>query len=286
MQAEYSTDNVAETRSLQVYTYLYTSMATFWIYDYACSLHLEWTFLLRSRWSKVKGLYIIARYVPFLLLAGHLYMNFIPNENSDKCQLLNNICSCFSLISVFCSECFFVLRTYALWNNNKIVLVTIMTTFIAVVVSSITFAFATTATAPWTTSTIPGITGCFQSSAVIQLFIPFLLLIGLEFGLMSLTLIRAIQSWRSTNSHIYAVLVKHNIFYYACGLFFSAVNVLTLLLFQYGYQAMFQDFQFIVLAILATRMHLHLWHTDQLAHGSSALVFIPLSDVSSAGSPT
>ncbi|KAG1726125.1 hypothetical protein EDD22DRAFT_447134 [Suillus occidentalis] len=95
-------------------------MATFWIYDYACSLHLEWTFLLRSRWSKVKGLYIIARYVPFLLLAGHLYMNFIPNENSDKCQLLNNVCSCFSLISVFCSECFFVLRTYALWNNNKL----------------------------------------------------------------------------------------------------------------------------------------------------------------------
>ncbi|KIK43169.1 hypothetical protein CY34DRAFT_804093 [Suillus luteus UH-Slu-Lm8-n1] len=284
MQAEYSTNNVAETRSLQVYTYLYTSMATFWIYDYACSLHLEWTFLLRSRWSKVKGLYIIARYVPFLLLSGHLYMNFIPNENSDKCQLLNNICSCFSLISVFCSECFFVLRTYALWNNNKIVLVTIIATFIAVVVSSITFAFATTATAPWTTSAIPGITGCFQSSAVIQLFIPFLLLIGLEFGLMSLTLIRAIQSWRSTNSHIYAVLVKHNIFYYACGLFFSAVNVLTLLLFQYGYQAMFQDFQFIVLAILVTRMHLHLWHTDQLAHGSSALVFIPLSDISSAGS--
>ncbi|KAG1836132.1 hypothetical protein DFJ58DRAFT_190596 [Suillus subalutaceus] len=213
-------------------------------------------------------------------------MNFIPKENSDKCQLLNNICSCFSMISVSCSECFFVLRTCALWNNNRIVVVTAVVTFLAVVVSSIGFAFGTTATAPWTTSAIPGITGCYQTSAVVQLFIPFLLLIGLEFGLMSLTLIRAIQSWRSTNSRIYTVLVKHNIFYYACGLFFSGVNVLTLLLFHYGYQAMFQDFQFIVLAILATRMHLHLWHTDRHAHGSSALVFIPLSDISSAGSPT
>jgi hypothetical protein len=261
-------------------------MATFWIYDYACSLHQEWTFLLLSRWSKVKSLYIIARYVPFLLLAGHLYMNFIPNENSDKCQLLNNICSCFSMISVSCSECFFVLRTYALWNHNKIVLVTMAATFLAVVVASVGFAFGTTATAPWTTSAIPGITGCYQSSAVVQLFIPFLLLIGLEFGLMSLTLVRAIQSWRTTNNTIYAVLVKHNIFYYACGLFFSGVNVLTLLLFHYGYQAMFQDFQFIVLAILATRMHLHLWHTDRQAHASGALVFIPLSDISFASSPT
>jgi hypothetical protein len=59
-----------------------------------------------------------------------------------------------------------------------------------------------------------------------------------------------------------------------------------LLLFHYGYQAMFQDFQFIVLAILATRMHLHLWHTDRQAHASGALVFIPLSDISFASSPT
>ncbi|KAG2114246.1 uncharacterized protein F5147DRAFT_20074 [Suillus discolor] len=286
MQAAYSANDIIAARSLQVYTYLYTSMATFWIYDYACSFHQEWTFLLQSRWSKVKGLYLVARYVPFLLLAGHLYMNFIPNENSDKCQLLNNICSCFSLISVFCSECFFVLRTYTLWNNNKIVLATMITTFIAVVISSISYAFATTATAPWTTSGIPGITGCYQSSSVVQLFIPFLLLIGLEFGLLSLTLIRAIQSWRSSNSRIYAVLVKHNIFYYACGLFFSGVNVFTLLLFHYGYQAMFEDFQFVILTILATRMHLHLWHTDRHAHGSSAFVCIPMSDISSAGSPT
>ncbi|KAG1816545.1 uncharacterized protein BJ212DRAFT_196715 [Suillus subaureus] len=225
MQTGYSADDFVAARSLQ---YIYASMATFWV----CLLRgiSEWMFLLRSRWSIVKGLYVVTRYVPFLLFTGHLYMNFISNENSDKCQLLNTICSCFSFISVSCSECFFLLRTYALWNNNKIVLATMVATFLAVGISSISFAFATTATAPWKTSAIPGITGCYQSSAIVQLFIPFILLLGLEFGLMCLTLIRAILSWRSTNSHLYTVLVKHNIFYYACGLFFSTVNVLTLLL--------------------------------------------------------
>ncbi|KAG1850452.1 hypothetical protein F4604DRAFT_78911 [Suillus subluteus] len=62
-------------------------MATFWVYDCACSLQEEWTFLLQSRWTKVKGLYIATRCVPFLLLMGHLYMNFIPNENPDVCEL-------------------------------------------------------------------------------------------------------------------------------------------------------------------------------------------------------
>jgi hypothetical protein len=43
------------------------------------------------------------------------------------------------------------------------------------------------------------------------------------------------------------------------------------------------SFQVIILAILATRMHLHLWHADRNLHGSDAVMLIPLSDVSSAG---
>ncbi|KAG2094861.1 uncharacterized protein F5147DRAFT_763832 [Suillus discolor] len=53
-------------------------------YDYICSLHVEWTFLLRSRLTKVKALYIIARYVPFFIVAADLvYMNFSRNEDRN-----------------------------------------------------------------------------------------------------------------------------------------------------------------------------------------------------------
>ncbi|KAG2123944.1 hypothetical protein BD769DRAFT_896297 [Suillus cothurnatus] len=81
--------------------------------------------------------------------------------------------------------------------------------------------------------------------------------------LISLTLICAIQMWRTTNSRLYVVILKHNVFYYACGLVFSMVDVLTSLLLDYAYSGMFQDFHIIVHAILATRMHLHLWHIDR-----------------------
>ncbi|KAG1729020.1 hypothetical protein EDB19DRAFT_133528 [Suillus lakei] len=222
MQTEYSTGAVAAARSLQTYTYIYTSAATFWAYDYVCSLRQELTFLLQPRWTKVKGLYIVTRYVPFLLFAGHLYLNFIPNENPNKCLTLNNICSCFTLISIIGSECFFILRTYALWNNNKFVLAAMVAAFFVVIVASISVLFAATTTAPYETSPIPGITGCYQSSNSVELFVPFVLLMAFELGLISLTLIRAMQSWRTTNSRLYIALLKHNVFYYACGLFFSA----------------------------------------------------------------
>ncbi|KAG1729049.1 hypothetical protein EDB19DRAFT_134684 [Suillus lakei] len=119
-------------------------MATFWVYDYACSLHEEWTFLLRSHWTKVKGLYIVTRYLPFILLTTNLYLSLAPNENTNKCQVLDTIDSGLRMTSVVFSECFFVLRTCALWNNNRILLAAVLSTFFAFVVTSFSIAFITT----------------------------------------------------------------------------------------------------------------------------------------------
>ncbi|OAX38985.1 hypothetical protein K503DRAFT_119287 [Rhizopogon vinicolor AM-OR11-026] len=259
-------DAVAAARSLQTFTIMYTSMATFWMYDYACSFHEESIFLLGCRWSRVKALYILTRYMPFLLFAVHLYTNFIPDETPDRCQFVNNICSTFSFMSIVCSEFFFILRTYALWNNNKVVLAVMLSTFAALLVGSSVAIFSATATAPFATSSIPGITGCYQSSGSASLFVPFLLLFVLELMLISLTLTCALRSWRTHPSRLYVVLLKHNVFYYACGLVFSALNVLTSLLLEYAYSGMFNDFQIVIHAILATRMHLRLWHENHQSH--------------------
>ncbi|KAG1774251.1 hypothetical protein EV702DRAFT_1125887 [Suillus placidus] len=87
------------------------------------------------------------------------------------------------------------------------------------------------------------------------------------------------QSWRTVNGPLYTVLVKHNIFYYACGLFLAAVNALMAILFsQSAYHSVFEDFQLSIHAILATRMYLHLWYIDQHMH-DSAVVLISMSDM-------
>ncbi|KAG1899655.1 uncharacterized protein F5891DRAFT_1278725 [Suillus fuscotomentosus] len=276
--------------------YIYTSMATFWAYEYVCSLQQEWTFLHRSRWTKVKGLYILTRYVPFLLLTTNLYTCLVPYNNPGKCRTWVNICSGFSIILGICSQSFFILRTCALWNNNRILVVFMLLlshhpsafpllllpqhhvrafidTLLIITIHP-TFTVAT--------SHIPGITGCYQVMSSVSLFIPFLLYFALALGLMALTLIRAIKSWQTTNGHLYVVLLKHNISYYACGLLFSVTNIFTSLLLHYAYHAMLHDLQFIVLAILATSMHRHLWQMDLHTHVSDANVRFLLSEFSTA----
>ncbi|KAG2114239.1 uncharacterized protein F5147DRAFT_758926 [Suillus discolor] len=260
---EYSTDDVTAARSLQFATYIYTSMAAFWTYDYACSLHEEWSFLLRSQWNKMKSLYIVTRYLPFILLITDLYMSFTSNENPAKCGMLANISSGFGMLLAVCSECFFILRTYALWNRNRILLAAILGTFFSFLAASVSITVDTTVSAAYTTSPIPGITGCYQSSTSDQIFIPFLLFSVFELGLMILTLIRAIQSWRRNSSRLYVVLMNHNIFYYACAFLFSVMNIFTSLLLQDTYRTVLNGFQFLTLAIVAVRMHIHLWQTNQ-----------------------
>ncbi|KAG2068184.1 hypothetical protein BDR04DRAFT_1143946 [Suillus decipiens] len=234
---EYSSDDIAAARSLQLTTYMYVSMATFLCYDYIFLLREEWTYLLRSDWSKVKGLYIVTRYLPFILLITVLWMNFTPNENPGTCRVLINVNSGLGIASIIFSE----YATYA----------------------------------------IPGITECQQSSTSFQFFIPFLLLTVFELGLMILTLIRAIQSWRMNSSRLYVVLVKHNIFYYSCGLLLSVANILASLLFQYCDSNMLHIFEVMILAILATRMHLHLRQTNRRAYDSNDPANITMSDMSS-----
>ncbi|KAG2360280.1 hypothetical protein BDR07DRAFT_165019 [Suillus spraguei] len=284
---EYSDNDIKTARTLQYLAYVCTALITLWVYDYICSLHDEWTFLLRSRWTIVKYLYVTARYVPIFLIAAYICQVFIPDESPKTCKMFINIFSCFVVISLTCSECFFVLRTYALWSNNRTVLVVMLSTLFAVIVSFVGIWFSDVATSQYFTSSvipgIPGITGGYRTSSSVQLYLPFVLLFMFQLGLLCLTLIRAIESWRLAKCPLYAALVKHNIFYYMCGLLFSALNVLVPVIFpDSAYHTFLKNLEVFILAILATRMHLLLWHIDNPVHKRDAVTYISMSDMSPA----
>ncbi|KAG2078742.1 hypothetical protein BDR04DRAFT_331494 [Suillus decipiens] len=293
---EYSSNDITVATSLQPSAYACALMTTFWIYDYICSLDEEWTFLLCSRWTKIKALYIIARYVPFFIIATDLYIYFARNDSRGVCERATYLSIDEGFISLASSECFFVLRTCALWNSNRIILVAAVSTLFAIIVSSMSIWYIVISTShsscsylppanidstfAVTTSAVPGITGCSWGSRTIQYFMPFILLLVFQLGLFFLTSIRVIQNWRSDKGPLYAILVTHNMFYYACGLLLSVVNVLVPVLHSDSISYFLPKIlQIFILAILATRMHLHLWHMDQHVDGSNIVPCIPLSDM-------
>ncbi|KAG1738222.1 hypothetical protein EDB19DRAFT_1714519 [Suillus lakei] len=113
------------------------------------------------------------------------------------------------------------------------------------------------------TSSVSGITGCHRSLGSVGFFVQFLLSFGFQLVLISLTLIRAIRDWRTTHANLYVVLLKHNVCYYAYGLFVLTIHIVISLPLDYAYIGWFYDFQIIIHVMLATRMHLRLWHADR-----------------------
>ncbi|KAG2054088.1 hypothetical protein BDR06DRAFT_426789 [Suillus hirtellus] len=267
-------------RSLQFTKYTSTSMATFLIYDYACSLDEEWTFLLRSHWTKMKGLYIVTRLLPLILCALSLHMSLTPS-NDNACRISGNLTLGLDLVSAASSEWVFILRTYVLWNKNRVLLATMLCFSFTVIVTPFGIAFATVITAAYATGPIPEITGYCHISTIFWYFVPFSLLSVFKLGLLILTLIRAMQDWRTNTGRLYVVLVNHNISYYACGLLFSLTSMFTSLLLHYSYRNAWYQLQVATLAILATHMHLHLWQVHQHLHDSTGAL-VSISDVSFA----
>ncbi|KAH7927953.1 hypothetical protein BV22DRAFT_1126987 [Leucogyrophana mollusca] len=283
-------------------------------YDYILKFDNEILFLYRSNWGKAKFLYLLARYVPFCLLSLHLFceselhynelmtamehfaVNFDPNEDPEKCELLNNIC--FSMISLICTECIFVIRTYALWGCNKRVLFLMLVSFIVVLGTDLGMVFAPQRSTTFATVPIPAVTGCYEAAQSKLISVPFALLILFELGIVSayvvpivkrihpeivtellcLTLIRATKRYRDTGSPLFYILLQHNTFYFSCGILFSVVNLLAILLLKDDYGSMFEDFQIVMHAVLVTRMHLHLWTVDR-AHINVDSSSIPLASI-------
>ncbi|KAG2139596.1 uncharacterized protein EDB93DRAFT_698475 [Suillus bovinus] len=266
---------VAVAWSLHYLACIRMVQVTFWTYDYICLLDEEWTYLLQSCWTRVKALYIIARYGPIFSLILTLYLSFAPNEDLNKCRTLIEVYSCFGMISLACSEWIFALRTCALWNNNRIVLVTILATLFVVAATSTGLRFTAISSSYVMTSAIPGITGCYTGSGDIWYFVSLVPLLVFQLGLVSLSLIHAVQNCRTDKGNLYVIMVKHNIFYYACGVFLSATNILVPMLFSDASHRSFEDLEVSILAILATRMHLHFWHSDQRMRSSGLPIMLP-----------
>ncbi|KAG2108840.1 hypothetical protein BD769DRAFT_1392651 [Suillus cothurnatus] len=101
-------------------------------------------------------------------------------------ESLGNIESGLGVVSVICSECFFILRIYALWNKNRNLLAAMLSKCIsqAFVIASLIIYFTASVPMADMTGAIPDTTGCYNStsSTSFQLFIKFLLLPVFQLG--------------------------------------------------------------------------------------------------------
>ncbi|EIW86210.1 hypothetical protein CONPUDRAFT_148306 [Coniophora puteana RWD-64-598 SS2] len=223
-------------QSFQTANYSYVSVITIWLYDYFLTLDDEIRYLRNSNLTKVKVLYIATRSLPFAML-GIWGPKYLKHNTVNQCNVLGTPAGAVNALMIVCAESMFIVRTYALWGLNKRILDLVLTTFITVAAAAIGIVFVPDGTTVFVSLPI-SITGCFMLKQGNLFAVTFALLIVFELELVTLTVIRVIKVHQYARGDLARTLIQHNVFYFVCGLFFSILNIITVVSLKYGYSGM------------------------------------------------
>ncbi|KAG1746039.1 uncharacterized protein EDB91DRAFT_1335281, partial [Suillus paluster] len=184
-------------------------VATIVVYDFVSNLDDEINYLLNSRTTLAKGLFLGCRYIPFVILTLHVAMAF--SWGVEACLWLAQSNILFLGILLLCAECIFVLRTYALWNRDRHVRKALLIFFLALLCGVITLLVACGIRLKKSIFT----SSCYSSTPIPVSFIltPYIILLLLEIEVVCLTFYRIIRYYRATRCRLLTLVTQHSVGY-------------------------------------------------------------------------
>jgi len=206
--------------------YGFIAAFTIAIYDYFLTLYSEVTLIWRAPISYTSALYFIVRYLPILSLCLDIPNRLLLGITPERCNWSFPLAIWLLSIGVLLAEVVLLIRTWAVWRQNRwlgIILAIFFLGFIAgVSVTSTKYSHSLKfATPPY-----KGFRGCFAVAASNVLEVDFLMLIGMDFVLLSLMAISAFKTYRQGSRNEFMTAIhRDGILFYICLLTAAVVNV-------------------------------------------------------------
>jgi len=231
------------------------AFGTLLTYDVFCvaftdEINLIWT----QSWSIGRVLYLLNRYLPFF--DTFLSLHLLLGRNTDE-ECLNGFkaVTWLIVIGIIISELILMGRTYALWERNRVILVTLSILTLVTIVPALVITQLEVNSFAYKSNDI----GCRKtknSSPVI--FVAFLMLILCETTIVILTVMRVWKFHRNSKSALLVRMYKDGLLYYLYLLAFSVVNVIIALAAPPIYANWLTTPQRIVHSLLGARVVLHI----------------------------
>jgi len=233
------------------------------VYDYAITFDDEITFLRDSKWSIVKILYLVCRYLMFPFVITNTFEYLQLGLTLEECRSYFLFAWFAGATVIFCAELMFLVRAYALWHQSRAALIIIIVNFTAFLIPMIVILVLLDSAV--TIVSVSGITSCNDVSQSRVLVWAYVCLVIGEAEILLSTVYQTVRYYREVGgkNRLLGILVQHNIFYF-CFSLASSVGVVSTMYFitdRYGF--LLADLQAIMHAILVTRMHRSLWNSDR-----------------------
>ncbi|KAJ8584523.1 hypothetical protein M405DRAFT_936564 [Rhizopogon salebrosus TDB-379] len=174
-------------------------------------------------------------------------------------------------IVLYCAEVLFMLRVWAMSSHQRWRWVVAFCNFMLSAVPLGVILTFSNSSSIILQSPIPEITSCYISKTGHVIIVAFILLVIAETEILGLMLYHSWIRYRETKRIIplVRILIRHNVFYFTCGLFSSTLVVVVLFTAPAAHYNVASELQIVVHTILATRMHRELWRAATYQEASS-----------------
>ncbi|KAJ4463351.1 hypothetical protein C8J55DRAFT_610418 [Lentinula edodes] len=198
---------------------------TLLVYDYFCTLYQEIELVWRSPFSLASMMFFVNRYLPFFDRIVSVNFNFNASISAEQCLFQAQAISWLMFIGIVISELILTLRTYAVWERKRSILITLIILTVVFLVPAIVFTELAVSSLRFISHG-----GCRMTSASNIIFLAFCLLTMYETILAILIAIQACKHLRQTRSRWVTKLYKDGIMFYVYLLVLSCANIVSCLL--------------------------------------------------------
>ncbi|KAG0703617.1 hypothetical protein DFH29DRAFT_429385 [Suillus ampliporus] len=266
--------------TLQHANYAFFAIVGLWVYDFALTFDEEVEFMLNARWKIATLLYVICRYLPFAMVIIDVFRIVQPGLSVKTCMTCFALNGYVGVIVLCCAEPLFILRLCAFLGGRRRTLIIALCNYALFLIPMLVTVTLYNSSSIVLQSPIPQVASCYSNRDGRILIIAYMLLIIGELEILSFTLYRSWRLYREIGNELplVRILIRHNVSYFACGLFFSVMAPAAIYTLPGSYGDVASDLQVVMHAILVTRIHRELCATARRPEASSTRnVSLPLT---------
>ncbi|TFK34971.1 hypothetical protein BDQ12DRAFT_760853 [Crucibulum laeve] len=178
---------VVALEHVQLFQYVDVASIAILIFDYFLTLDLEILYIWPSRWSGMKCMFLITRYLPIfesaLLLSQQIQVSHTPFLIIRI--FLNVSWIVLILVGIVIAEIILSMRTWAVWGKDRKIGIGLLIFSLASVIPSIPVILHFSNTAQFVNPPLAHYRGCFLVGGSRILSIDWILLMGYDAGMFS-----------------------------------------------------------------------------------------------------
>ncbi|TFK62653.1 hypothetical protein BDN72DRAFT_848440 [Pluteus cervinus] len=269
--------------AVRINQYLTVASSALYLYDLLLTLDLEVDLLWPAKWTPLKVIYLLQRYLPLINLAIVIALNckfldmriqikssdsvfFLTGQfggvlNPQTCEILFRFSAWSFLVGMTFSEGILMLRTLALWGNSRKFRIALILFSLCCMIPVYLILGLYYRTLTFYSIPSPGM-HCFATGQSRLVYLFWVFLTVYDTGIIILTAIPGFRAYRSQairHSTLTQVLYRDGILHYAYMLALSALNIVLILNLPADYAIVFlSSMERVTYSVLTSHVVLHL----------------------------